>query len=499
MLNFRRFLVIVGVLIFVGSSFGADLSIEADNYSVGGLFTNPLIPAEGETVTITVRAIVDGKVNGDIKANVAIKMPGGKVIEEMVTLKPDKEGTTATGWIENKETDRFKLDMSKRTATGSIEWKAGGNGQYFVTATVDPENKIAESDEKNNVGTIELPVLIDGRQPHFPWFGSEEHLRWATIWSATNKEKVATWRERGVKALRWRGAKPGKDATPESIAEGLAGEIDAFDGIGVDECGGYATQRTWDFFKKFTGACGIAREKHPDKFFYIWHCGSTYPEQMAQYRNKVDLVVLESYVMYYGPKTLSHENMYNGLDIKMVPAWQADLLGPTGKGTQVITSVDLNAAGFNRGKMEEVVRHLRRKWPEMRGFGCYHGTGSIPNDQFVDRLFHDYFLMPVVTVRPGNLWVNKEDDGSYLVTAAVSNIGGMDSGAVAVNIYADGELLKSTMLAKVPAGNNILENQLRIEAKWTPKSGGHELKVELGPVAGSTILDHKQTTDYYVP
>ena len=208
----------------------------------------------------------------------------------------------------------------------------------------------------------------------------------------------------------------------------------------------------------------------------------------------------------FAPKLLDNENYYTILDTKMFPAWQTDLLGPTGKGTQVITSVDLtnrsiggSQKAFNRGKMVSIVRHLRRKWPEMRGLGFFHSSGSVADDQFIDKLVHDYFLLPVVTVRPGNLWVNEQDDGSHLITAAVSNIGAMDSGAVAVKFYVDGKLLKSTMLSEVPAGNNILENQLRVEAKWMPGSGGHDLKVELGPAAGSTILDYKQATTYYVP
>ncbi|MFC1676938.1 CARDB domain-containing protein [Planctomycetota bacterium] len=487
MLNLRRVLGIVGVLLLVGGSiYGADLSLDTELYSTGGLFTNPLFPAENSSVKITVRAVIEGKVNSDIKANVGIAAPGGEVINELIVLE---------------------LDEGKNTATGSIDWKTLGNGQYFITATVDPNNDIAESDEKNNAGTIELPVVVDGRQPHFPWYGSVPHLRWATIWTNSNKKGVERWGERGVKALRWTyGTNLGGEWDANVVSEKLGAILDGYPGFGADECGGYATEATWDKFKKYTDGLKLIKKRMPDKFLYIWHCGSTYPEQMAMYRGACDLVVLESYVFYWGPKSLGHENYYTGLDTKMLPAWQADLLGPTGKGTQVITSVDLTSThhkgsekAFNRGKFEEVVRHLRRKWPEMRGIGFYHSTGNVANDQFVDRVVHDYFLMPVVTVRPGNLWVNKQDDGSYVITAAVSNIGAMDSGAVAVKFYVDGKLLKSTMLSKVPAGNNILENQVRVEAKWMPGSGGHDLTVELGPAAGSMILDYKQANNYYVP
>ncbi|MFC1676937.1 CARDB domain-containing protein [Planctomycetota bacterium] len=485
----KRVIGIIAVLVLIGSAYGADVSISTEHYSTGGLFTDPLFPAENSSVKITVRAVIEGKVNGDIKANVGIAAPGGEVINELIVLELDKGGNTATG---------------------SIDWKTLGNGQYFITATVDPNNEIAENDEGNNAGTIELPVVVDGRQPHFPWYTSAKYLRWPTIWMSSERENVERWSERGVKSLAF---KLGTNLTgkwdAKKVSKMLSKDLDEFPGVFVDECGGYPTPDMFVKFDTFADGMKLFREKNPDKYMAVWHCGATYPEQMAAYRGSCDLVILENYAFYWCPKKISNENIYNQYDIKMVPAWQVDLLGPTGKGTQVIASVDLtnhnaedypDAAGtFDRGKMESIVRHLRRRWPEMRGIGFYHSTGNVANDQFVDRVVHDYFLMPVVTVRPGNLWVNKQDDGSYQVTAAVNNIGAMDSGAVAVNFYADGELLESVMVPKVPAGNNILENQLRVKAGWKPGSGGHKLRVELGPIVNGIILDHEETTTYYVP
>ena len=152
MINLCRILVVITAILASGSVYGADLSLDTEYYSNGGVFTNPLFPAQNSSVTITVRTKIEGKIAGEIKANIAIAAPGGEVINEPVVLK---------------------IDEGDKTATGSIDWATLANGQYFVTATVDPNNEIAESNEKNNVGTIELPVLIDGRQPHFPWFGSE--------------------------------------------------------------------------------------------------------------------------------------------------------------------------------------------------------------------------------------------------------------------------------------------------------------------------------------
>lgn len=280
-------------------------------------------------------------------------------------------------------------------------------------------------------------------------------------------------------------------------------------GVAVDECGYYPKSEAHERFATYLRGIMRAKEENPDAFFLMWHAGSLYPEQASLYRGACDLVVLESYVFHWGPEGLGTENIYDFLDMKMLPARQTDLLVPTGSGTQVITSVDLTYPTFHRGMMENIVRHLRRTWPEMRGIGFYGSCtrdateqqvcAGIANNKFVDQLCHDYFIIPVVTILPGNLWVHRQDDGSYLVTAAVSNIGGMDSGRVTVNIYADDELLKTIQLEQIPAGNNLKENQVRVEACWTPSGGAHKLKAHLGVAPGSTVLDGEETADYYVP
>ena len=67
-------------------------------------------------------------------------------------------------------------------------------------------------------------------------------------------------------------------------------------------------------------------------------------------------------------------------------------------------------------------------------------------------------MIPLVLDRLLSTRVNREDDGGYRVTAAISNIGGMDSGPVTVQLIADGSLLKTVRLDRVLAGNNRKEN-----------------------------------------
>jgi hypothetical protein len=422
-----------------------------------------------------------------IAANVAITAPDGAFRDFPVQLTPE-EGQ----------------------AIGTLEWKAWQNGLYTVAATVDPGDAIAESNEQNNSAAIKLPVVIPGRRPHFPWFAERDWLRWATIWAgAISQDNIARWQERGVLPLAWKWglSLPGEWGEDE-IYEMMLKFGDASGGA-VDECGYYPTSKSIEKFQTFVRGMARAKKELPDKFFMMWHSGSFYPEQAALYRSACDLVVLESYTFYWAPLQLYTENIYDHLDMKMLPARQVDMLNATGKGPQVITSVDLRRGHFNRGQMESVIRHLRRKWPEMRGFGIYGGlvprdlpeaqrAKAIADEQFVDRLCYEYFIAPVVTVLPENIWVTHRDDGGYLVEGAVSNIGGMDSGPVTVKLYADGKLLKSTRLKQVPAGNSLLENQVLVSAQWRPLPGPHRLTARLGPARGSTVLDSEVEINYYV-
>lgn len=478
------------------SGWAAELAIKSQPYGAGGLFTRPLIPGEKDTVTITVRATVQGEKPNSIECRLGITAPDGK-------------------------TQHHDLPLAEKNGEiqGEFQWQPERNGFYEVRADLDPKNRIAEVDEKNNSASITLPVVVSGRRPHFPWFGQRDYLRWATIWAGGfNKEQVEHWFERGVTPLAW---KYGNNFPNKIDEEGFYKMYSGFGetfGIAVDECGFYPQTLAPDAQQKVSSVgrfvdClrGMARAKkeNPDKFFLMWHCGSFYPEQAAMYRSACDLVVIESYVTYFGPKGLFTENVYNVLDMKMLPARQLDMLNATGKGPQVITSIDLKPQNFHRGEIENILRHLRRTWPEMRGFGIFGGLipkeateeqrgKAIADEQFVDRLYFDYFVPPVVTILPGNVWVSRPAEGGYRVEAAISNIGGMTSGPVEVSLFEDGRMLEKVGLDQVPAGDSLLENRAIASVLWQPAPGNHRLEWRIVSASGSTVLDARQETEYYV-
>jgi len=372
--------VAVMLAMIAGPACAVDLAINAEPYFASGLFTNPLIPAEKDTVKITVRATVEGEMPKEITAELAIIAADGAARHYAVDLAPE-EGQ----------------------ATGSIEWQPWQNGRYRVTAKLDPDNAIAESNEKNNVAEIELPVVIPGRQPHIVWYHDSDYLRWPTIWGGkVRSETLAQWQERGVMPLKWTaGLSVMRGAVTEDRAyRSVVGKVEDWpevSGLAIDEVGYYPKPESEERFRSYMG--GIRRayqDTRDDYFLLIWHSGSLYPEQAALYRGACDLVAIESYVFNWGPKGLGTENFRDFLDMKMRSARQCDLLGPTGKGTQAITTVDLTYPTFNRGMMESIFRHLRRTWPEMRGIGFF-GTcirdapeegmaEGIANNKFVDRL-----------------------------------------------------------------------------------------------------------------
>ena len=198
-----------------------------------------------------------------------------------------------------------------------------------------------------------------------------------------------------------------------------------------------------------------AKKEKPDQFVLLWHPRAPYPEQLGSYQLSVDLAVLECYIFYFGPRDLKTERIYDMLDMKMQPVRQFDAFAPT-----IITSVEIVQPQFDRGEIAQVVRHLRRRWPEMRGFGIFDGLmtesektpADYADEKFVDQLCYECFVAPIVTFLPHNVWVSRKDDGTCL-TAAVSNIGAMDPGEVLVTFTDNGTPVGKDSVTSVPAGS----------------------------------------------
>lgn len=479
------------LLVFVAPAVHAvDLVITGSPYFESGLFADRVIAPQGERLTITARAAVQGTLDRTVPASVIIRGRKGRVVARREVI----------------------LEPGDGVAEGTTRWTPTRNGILRLEAIIDPHNEIPEENESNNVASLELPVVIAGRMPAFPWFSERPYLRWANIWAGgINHENIERWRERGVMPLAWKwgGCNMPGNPTEEDFFKHYSDAGDC-PGIAIDEFGYYPLAK--QIARNETALRGLLRAKqaHPENYVLAWHSGAFYPEQAALYRNAADLVVLESYCFYWAPKGLQTDNAYAFLDMKMRAAREVDLLTASGTpGAKCVTSVDLRPETFNRGELEQVIRHLRRRWPEMRGFGIFGGLISkdateaqrakgTADEQFVDRLCFEYFVGPVVTLMPQSLWVTREDDGSFALTVAVSNIGGMDSGPVRVVLLDEGRRIGSFEAAKVPAGDDRRTDRILMRHPWTPSAGLHHLIARIERADGAKVLDAEVECEYFV-
>jgi hypothetical protein len=102
--------------------------------STGDIGFNPSAPAEGDTITIKATIHNDGIISA---TNVVVQFStDGTPIGEQTII-----------WIQ-----------SGSTGTASIKWVPAAAGTHTITVKVDPENRIAESNEGNNLASREITV-----------------------------------------------------------------------------------------------------------------------------------------------------------------------------------------------------------------------------------------------------------------------------------------------------------------------------------------------------
>jgi len=155
-----------------------------------------------------------------------------------------------------------------------------------------------------------------------------------------------------------------------------------------------------------------------------------------------------------------------------------------------------------------VIRFMRRKYPEMRGIAWFNvdfeNRGEEQMRSYVraasgaDRLFYEYYLMACVTLMPESLWITRDGD-SWIVTAAVSNIGGMDSGPVSVEFLVDGTIAGRESASLIPAGPDRIENRVFFREALALREGLHQFEVRILSATRSTVLDASVTCARYIP
>ncbi len=495
--------IIVAMAVGVATPANAfDVAINAEPYANGGLFTNPVLPTEKEVVTITVRATIEGEAPGHINVDLTIVAPDGTAQHYPVDLISEKG-----------------------QATGSIEWEAGRNGLYTVTAKLPPGKTMAGASETDNTAQIMLPVIAKDKKMHFVWYREVPTMRWTTcVTSANDLAQRKRLAERGVIPLNWEygGASWSyydKEKAEEEPATVIKELEEIFDGKfmdelpeysrgkGIDETGGYPG--TW---KEQASAASMralvrAKQQHPERFFAVWHGGGLRRELAQYYRQGVDLLLLETYVFRAIPQALGIDDIYQMIRDRFDPLIRsADMFAPA-YGNYCYTLIALDSSErpdyIDLGEQEQVIRFIRRICPEMCGIAWYNGgyggygleKSSAMNAHHeavlanADQLFFDYYIKPCVTLMRESLWLGKNEEGSYELTAAISNIGGIDSSEVTVEFLVDGKHFATKMTQGIPAGTNRTANRVLLKQPLSLEPGLHEFEVRLMAASDATVLD----------
>lgn len=513
-------------------SLGACVAAAAPNYSItpepyltGDLFTNPLLPCVGQEISIIIRAVCDGGAQQKPSARIAILDAAGEtVFEKQLELTPSPA-------VQNDDQKR-DAPPSVPSAEASVMWKCDHNGLFTVRAGIDPENAVAESCESDNEAELVLPVVVTGkgRKLHFPWYRESACARWCTC--ITSAEKAQRLLERGIMPLAWEYGgmswtnydKELAKTDPEAVLaeferlfyERYSSTADVC-GFGIDEVGGYPESFALRASVASVKALARAKANMPSRFFAVWNGGSLRPEIAAYCRQGADLLILETYLWRALPDELGSQDIYAALESRVEPYVRAmDMFQPA-YANHCYTLFGLDTSErpdrTDVGELEQVIRFIRHKFPEMRGVGWYNGgygsyglTRTEATDQHheavqekADQLCFEYWIKPCVTLMEKSLWISQKPDGGKSLVLAVSNIGSVDSGSVTVELFADGAPVGAQWIDHVPAGAGRNENTVQIRQPIDVVGGSHTFKAIITSAPGSTVLDDVVELTRYVP
>lgn len=488
-----------------------DLAVTTEPYLQSSIYTNPVLPLEGDPVKLGVEVPLDAA-------------PVAKPVAQVRLFGPDGPPVVD---------ERVELVWEDGVASAEVEWQAGANGLYRLEVVLDPDKAMEEDNETNNSGSLIVPVVIKERPLFFPWYRATGWARWCNVVTSIRGEDAPPVRKRGIKALAWQYGgfswsyfddtrfDTERDKAMAELEEHFYGvyakaDLPSHDGMGIDEIGGYPESAK--HLRSIASMKGLvrAREECPDRFYAVWYGGGTGQTLARLCRESVDLLLLESYLWRAIPEGLGTESIYQILEGKLEPIIRGrDMLVPA-YGNKCHTLVALETSErpdwIDLGEQEQVIRFLRRLCPEMRGIAFYNGgygkyglERSDETDQQheavvrnADRLCFEYFIKPCVTLQPKSLWI-REVEGEVELTAAVSNIGGMDAGPVTVRFLNGDEVLDEVVLEGVPAGPNRIRNRAMAKTVCRLEPGNRKLKAQIVSAPGATVLDGEVVLKRFIP
>lgn len=454
------------------------------------LFTCPALPREAEPFRLVCRLSAE---TGARTARIRLLAADGTVVaQRSCPLVEDAGGLQAS------------MDLS-----------IPGNGMYRAEARVG--GALAEAP---------VAVISAKREVNLVYYGMDSRLlregyvRWVTLVTACDEGTAGELSRRGARALAWNwggnllGEKrkqleaTGGEVTPEAARQlsrdlYVSGAAEAiakgYAGFGLDEFGDYPGSANSAATAAFVRGIIDARRELPEGFVLAaWHAGAIGPELMGLYKQAVEYLLLESYLLDIVPSQLGTELLAKDLEGRLADARAADMFtAPYGSRCRVLATVEV-MDGVPVGEYEAFFRLLRREFPEVRGIGFFNVLAE-PNwgtYRTIDALCLDYFVKPVLTFQPDSL--SHDRLGTGRVIAQLSNIGAMDSGPVTVRLLVDGTEVDRVTLTTVPVGYSRVDNRAAAVFDWSPtRTGTRSLRAEIVSARGSTVLEPATNASVY--
>ncbi|UCH35467.1 MAG: hypothetical protein JSV65_03710 [Armatimonadota bacterium] len=446
----------------------------AEDAAVRGatLCCRPNLPVEGEDVVLTFRAGAEPQSPASAAVTLEIRASDGTRLLKRDFPSPGADGRDA-----------------------SLSWRPRNNGLYRAVASAAGEP----------LAQLDLPVVTSARGLDLVWYRHSPWIRWATVIASAPEEDVPLLRRRGIKALKWTWGSNHPALREDRLPlEQCAAEAERyygipdnfqFDGYGMDEFGGYPQTQGEERAHAWLRGLIEARRRFPEDFVAAaWHGGGVRDEWVGLYKQAADLLLLEAYEMYYAPRELGTENIFEDLRGRLIAPRGADLFTRAYRAPcKVLLSLDLcgkDDTYGDAGELEQVIRFIRREFPEMRGIAFFNGSDATEDmERAADRLCFDYFIRPVITFQPNSLWLDRFSNPPHIVVA-LSNIGGMDGGPVTVRLKVNGRVVGTQQVERVPAGGSRLTNRAFARWQWSPRqSGVCELEAQILAAPGSAVLN----------
>lgn len=265
------------------------------------------------------------------------------------------------------------------------EWSVPANGFYKISAAIDPDNRIEETEEANNEASLDVPVTAKKLYIHY-WHCPESTRYVTSVMTGGGKRDTEYWKGRGVIPVEWKPGYGYSNWTEEQFVTRWSSVNDGNQGIAIDEFGD--TDAVGD---RLAAALVKTREKCPNYCIIVWAAGLGGTSSIEAYKKAgVDYLIAETYCSFFGDYSYRFDGYWDaarkhGLTDQMVFALA---LYASRKYARITTEQELLRQ----------VRYIKKLAPEMKGVAFF---SNAPDHLFAsaDKAVYDYYIKPVVWVK----------------------------------------------------------------------------------------------------